>query len=242
MKFMATPPVNGDLSELIVYPQDFLFPIPDNMSYEIATLNEPFSVSIHTAQLLDIKPGSSVFISGGGPVGLLAILAARTFGAKQIIVSDTQALRLSTAKKMGADRVINALEEDPRDVIPTLTNGEGVDFVIEASGNPKAERTALRTLKRGGKLAYIGVPTTDAVPLDIPFMTDHKTQVFGVFHYANTYALGLEILEKNMALAENLLTDFYPLSETKDALEKTRSDKGDSLKVVIYPNEQLRHN
>jgi L-iditol 2-dehydrogenase len=152
MKFMATPPVNGDLSELIVYPQDFLFPIPDNMSYEIATLNEPFSVSIHTAQLLEIKPGSSVFISGGGPVGLLAILAARTFGAKQIIVSDTQALRLSTAKKMGADRVINALEEDPRDVIPTLTNGEGVDFVIEASGNPKAERTALRTLKRGGKL------------------------------------------------------------------------------------------
>jgi L-iditol 2-dehydrogenase len=86
------------------------------------------------------------------------------------------------------------------------------------------------------------VPTTDAVPLDIPFMTDHETQVFGVFRYANTYALGLEILEKNMALAENLLTDFYPLSETKDALEKARTDKGDSLKVVIYPNEQLRHN
>jgi L-iditol 2-dehydrogenase len=45
-----------------------------------------------------------------------------------------------------------------------------------------------------------------------------------------------------MDLAENLLTDFYPLSQTKDALEKTRTDKGESLKVVIYPNEQLRHN
>lgn len=242
MQFMATPPVNGDLSELIVYPQDFLFPIPDNMSYEIATLNEPFSVSIHASQLLGIKPGSSVFISGGGPVGLLAILAARTFGAHQIIVSDTQDLRLQTAKKMGADRVINALEEDPRKVIAEMTNGEGVDFVLEASGNPKAEQAALRTLKRGGKLAYIGVPTTDAVPLDIPFMTDHETQVFGIFRYANTYPLGLEILEKHMDLAEHLLTDFYPLSQTKDALEKTRTDKGESLKVVIYPNEQLRHN
>ncbi|MCI1892773.1 MAG: zinc-binding dehydrogenase [Schleiferilactobacillus harbinensis] len=212
------------------------------MSYEIATLNEPFSVSIHAAQLLGIKPGSSVFISGGGPVGLLAILAARTFGAHQIIVSDTQDLRLQTAKKIGADRVINALKEDPRKVIAEMTNGEGVDFVLEASGNPKAEQAALRTLKRGGKLAYIGVPTTDAVPLDIPFMTDHETQVFGIFRYANTYPLGLEVLEKHMDLAENLLTDFYPLSQTKDALEKTRTDKGESLKVVIYPNEQLRHN
>jgi L-iditol 2-dehydrogenase len=212
------------------------------MPYEIAALNEPFSVGIHVCQKLDVKPGTTAFISGAGAVGLLAILAFRQFGVDKIIISDSEDLRLKTAKKLGADDVIDIRQEDSLKRINQLTNDEGVDYVMDASGNPSAEREDLRTLKRGGKLAYVGVPTTDQVPLDVPFMTDHETQIFGIFRYANTYALGVKILAKHMDELENLLTNYYSLDQTKEALEKTRTDKAGSLKVVIYPNEQLRQN
>lgn len=240
MQFMATPPYDGDLSELIVYPEDFLFAIPDNVSYEVATLNEPFSVGIHASEKLGIYPGSTVLISGMGPVGLLAIIAAKTFGATKIIVSDAEKLRLDTAKKLGATDVINIKEENVLDKVKELTDGEGVDFAIEASGNVKGEQTALLSLTRGGKLAYIGVPITDEVPLNVPFMTDHETTIVGIFRYANNYATGIKILAQNTDVVESLLTDFYPLSETQAAMERTRTNKSGSLKVVIYPNEQLR--
>lgn len=240
MHFMATPPYDGDLSELIVYPQDFLFPIPDNVTYEEATLNEPLSVGVHASEKLGIYPGSTVFISGMGPVGLLAILAAKTYGAENIIVSDAEKLRLDTAKKLGATHTINIKDADVLEEIKKITDGNGVDFAIEASGTVPGEQTALHALTRGGKVTYIGVPTTDETPLDVPFMTDHETTIMGIFRYANNYKTGLKILAQNADLVEGLLTDFYPLDETKDALEKSRTDKSNSLKVVIYPNEQLR--
>ncbi|QBO35677.1 NAD(P)-dependent alcohol dehydrogenase [Periweissella cryptocerci] len=240
MQFMATPPFDGDLSELIVYPQDFLFSLPDNISYEVATLNEPFSVGIHASEKLGINPGSTVLISGMGPVGLLAILAAKAFGATTIIVSDAEKLRLDTALKLGATDAINIKETSVLDSIMSLTDGEGVDFAIEASGNVGGEQTALAALSRGGSLAYIGVPTTDAVPLNVPFMTDHETTIYGIFRYANNYATGIKILAQNTELVETLLTDFYPLEETQAALEQTRTNKAGSLKVIVYPNEQLR--
>lgn len=201
MAFMATPPYDGDLSELIVYPEDFLFVLPDNISYEVATLNEPLSVGIHAVKKLGVHPGSTIFISGMGPVGLLAILAAKTYGAERIIVADAEQLRLDTALKLGATDVINIREADTLEQIKTFTDGEGVDFVIEASGNIKGEQAALLSLKRGGKLVYIGVPTTDATPLNVPFMTDHETTIMGIFRYVNDYATGIKVLAKNTGIS-----------------------------------------
>ncbi|KID41965.1 NAD(P)-dependent alcohol dehydrogenase [Fructilactobacillus fructivorans] len=240
MQFMATPPVNGDLTQFIVYPQDFVYPIPENVSYEEATLNEPLSVGVHATQKLGVDVGSSVLISGMGPIGLLAILAAKAHGADQIIVSDAEQSRLDVAKKLGATNAVNIKNADVLDTVKTLTNGVGVDYAIEASGTVPGEQTSLHALKRGGKVAYIGVPTTDQTPLDVPFMTDHETTIMGIFRYCNNYQTGLKILAKNTKLVDNLLTNFYPLDQTKAALEKSRTDKSNSIKVIIYPNEQLR--
>lgn len=240
MQFMATPPFDGDLSELIVYPQDFVYKIPESMSYEIASLNEPFNVSLHVCQKMNVQPGTTVFISGMGPVGLLAILAFKKFGVERVIVSDGEDLRLETAKRFGADEIIDFRNEDVVEKIKSLTNQEGVDYVMEASGNPKAEQDGLHALRRGGKISYVGVPTTDAVPLDIPFMTDHEVQIFGIFRYLNTYDLGIKILDQHLDILDELLTDFYDLNHVTDAFEKARTDKSNTLKVIIYPNEKLQ--
>ncbi|GBG94777.1 alcohol dehydrogenase [Ligilactobacillus salitolerans] len=240
VQFMATPPVNGDLTQYITWPAEFVYHLPADMSYEIGSLSEPFSVSIHAAQLMDIQPGSTVFISGSGPVGLLSILAARTFGASKIIASDAEPSRLEMALKMGATDTIDVTKQDVKEAVKALTAGDGADYVIEASGNNHAESDALLTLKRAGKIAYVGMPTHDTAPLDIMFMTTYEPQIFGIFRYANTYPLAIKILHEHMQEAEQLLTDFYSLDETQAAFERTKTGKSDSLKVIIYPNEKLR--
>lgn len=240
IKFMATPPYDGDLTQYIVYPAEFVYPIPNDMSYEVGTLSEPFSVSIHASRMLDIQPESTVFISGAGPVGLMAIFAVKAFNAKTIIVSDVEDNRLTMARTFGATHTINIAKTDLLSEIKQITHDQGVDYVLEVSGNNTAESNALLTLKANGKIAYIGMPTHDTAPLNIMFMTTMEPQIFGVFRYANTYPMAIQILHQNMPLAEKLLTDFYGLDQVTEAFERTRTAKGDSLKVIIYPNEKLR--
>lgn len=99
VQFLATPPVDGAFVQYIKIRQDFVFSIPDSLSYEHAALIEPFSVGIHAAMRTKLQPGSTIAIMGMGPVGLMAVAAAKAFGASTIIVTDLEPLRLNAAKK-----------------------------------------------------------------------------------------------------------------------------------------------
>ncbi len=157
VEFLATPPYDGAFVQYIKMREDFVFPIPDSLSYEAAALNEPFSVGIHAAKRSRLQPGSTVAIMGMGPVGLMAVAAAKAFGAAQIFVTDLEPIRLEAAKRMGATHAINVREQDAVAVIKSLTNDEGVDVAWETAGNPRALQSAMASLRRGGKLAIVGL-------------------------------------------------------------------------------------
>ena len=234
VQFLATPPVNGAFVQYIKHREDFLFPIPDELSFEEASLVEPFSVGIHAANRTNLQPGSTVAILGMGPVGLTAIAAVKAFGATNIIVTDLENNRLQAAENLGATHVINILEEDPNKEIMTITEGKGVDVAFETAGNPKALQTALAAVKRGGKLAIIGLPPQDEIGLNVPLIADNELDIYGVFRYANTYSQGIQFLKDTNL--KSLITDRFTLDETKAAMERARLNKESSLKVMVYPN------
>lgn len=236
VQFMATPPVDGAFAQYVSHPADFLYHIPDTLSYEVATLNEPFSVGVHACRRTNVQTGSTVVIMGMGPVGLMAVVAAKAFGATNIIVTDLEQNRLDEAKVLGAHHAVNINEEDPYEKIKSWTNGEGVDYAFETAGNPTALQSALSSLKAGGKLAIIGLPQQDQVELNIPFISNHEVDICGIFRYANTYSLGIELLTSESSDLSSLFTDSYCLEEAKKAMERARTNKGDSLKVMVYPN------
>jgi L-iditol 2-dehydrogenase len=237
VQFLATPPVDGAFVQYIKHREDFLFPIPDELSYETAALNEPFSVGIHAARRTSLQPGSTIAIMGMGPVGLMSVVAAKAFGAGKIIVSDLEENRLQAAKQLGATDAINAREEDSVEKVRRITGGEGVETAFETAGNPAALQAAVSSLKRGGKLAIVGLPPVDEVGLNIPMIASREIEIFGIFRYANTYPLGIEFLSSGISDIDTLITDRYRLSETKQAMERARLNKRGSLKVVVYPNE-----
>lgn len=237
VRFLATPPIHGAFAQYIAAREDLVFPIPDELSFEAAAMAEPFSVGLHAMRRAAMQPGSSAAIMGMGPVGLLTVSAAKAFGAKNIIVSDIEPIRLEAALRMGASHAVDASRCDPAEEILRLTGGLGVDAAFETAGHASALQAALGSVKRGGSVTIVGLPAKSPTPVDIPWIVDNEVDVRGVFRYANTYPLAIELLSSGISGLEQLITDKYGLSETQEALEQARTNKQSSLKVVVYPNQ-----
>ena len=239
VEFLATPPFDGAFVQYIKIREDFVFAIPDELSYEEAALVEPFSVGIHAANRTNLQPGSTVAIMGMGPVGLMAVAAAKAYGAANIIVTDLEPLRLEAAKQMGATHIINSREQDPLEEIKRITSGKGVDVAWETAGNPKALQAALGSLRRGGKLAVVGLPAQDEIPLNVPLIADNEVDIYGIFRYANTYPKGINFLSSGIVDANKLITDKFALEQTQEAMERALNQKSECLKIIVYPNGLL---
>jgi L-iditol 2-dehydrogenase len=117
---MATPPVDGAWAEYVSVRADFLHKLPGSLSYEEGALLEPLSVGFHAMRRGAVGPNDRVLISGLGPVGMLAAVAAQMFGTGQVIGSDVIPLRREMSKGLGIDGVINPLEENVRERILEL--------------------------------------------------------------------------------------------------------------------------
>ena len=80
VRFFATPPYDGAFSQFVAMPASFVFPIPDSISDDAAGLIEPLSVGVWACRRAGVAPGSSVLVTGAGPIGLIAAQTARAYG------------------------------------------------------------------------------------------------------------------------------------------------------------------
>lgn len=132
----TTGPFQGLQAEYarIPYANVGLVKLPKSVDDDRAImLSDIFPTAYFGAELAEITPGDTVAIFGCGPVGQFAIASAQIFGAGRIIAVDTIASRLEMARMQGAE-VIDFNQEDPVEVIQSLTGGIGVDRAIDAVG------------------------------------------------------------------------------------------------------------
>ncbi|NQU71817.1 MAG: alcohol dehydrogenase catalytic domain-containing protein, partial [Rhodospirillales bacterium] len=157
--------INGAFAEYLTVPSSIAWMNPPGLAHETAAMLEPFGIAVHASLEGSGVVGQTVLINGCGPIGLMNIAAARAFGAKTIIASDLNPLRLKTAGIMGADRVVNAGEEDLPAVVSDMTGGNGVDVAIEYSGSEAGFRAVFECLAKGGDFRLVGAPPK-AIPVD----------------------------------------------------------------------------
>ncbi len=86
--FFATPPIDGAFCEYVILPRDFVHPVPSHVSYDAAALVEPLSVGVWACQKANVSLGTRVLITGGGPIGAICALVARSRGANVVAVTD----------------------------------------------------------------------------------------------------------------------------------------------------------
>ncbi|MFC3533353.1 L-threonine 3-dehydrogenase [Vogesella facilis] len=147
----------GSFAEYLVIPAFNAFPIPDDISDDLASIFDPFGNAVHTALSFNLV-GEDVLITGAGPIGIMAVAIAKHVGARHVVITDVNDYRLELAQKMGATRAVNVAKQDLKAVMQELHMTEGFDVGLEMSGNPQAFRQMLEVMNHGGKLALLGIP------------------------------------------------------------------------------------
>jgi threonine 3-dehydrogenase len=147
---------DGTCAEYLVLPEHVLWKNDPDIPDEWAAIQEPFGNAIDTVMVEDVS-AKTVLILGAGPIGLFATGIARACGASLIIVSDPNNYRLAISKKMGAHIALNPGKQDITQHVLEATNNNGVDVVLEFSGNNQALNQGLQVITPGGRISILGI-------------------------------------------------------------------------------------
>lgn len=154
----------GCFAEYLALPATNVFPIPDDIPDEIASIFDPLGNAVHTALSFNLV-GEDVLITGAGPIGAMAAAIAKHVGARHVVITDVNDYRLDLALKMGADRAVNPTKEDLPSVMKEIGMTEGFDVGMEMSGNGTAFMDMLEAMNNGGRVAMLGI-FSDKVAID----------------------------------------------------------------------------
>ena len=147
----------GADADYVVHGVKCIFPLPDAISWEEGAVIDPASIALHVANRAQIQPGDNVGIMGGGAIGLLGGEAAKIRGAGRVIVVEPLEQRRQKALDMGFE-VIDSSAGDAGATLREMTGGLGVDRIIEAAGVPITVQWSLAALRKGGRIAAVGIP------------------------------------------------------------------------------------
>jgi threonine 3-dehydrogenase len=151
----------GCFAEYIALPATNVWRHHADIDLDVAAIFDPFGNAVHTALTFPVL-GEDVLITGAGPIGVMAALVARHAGARHIVVTDVSDYRLDLARSLGVvSLAVNVGSETLDDAMRTLHMTEGFDVGLEMSGNPQALRSMLATMRHGGSIAMLGLPTED---------------------------------------------------------------------------------
>jgi len=142
------------MSDYIVVPEQCVYKLKDTCSLQRGALIEPISVSQHGVDMCHIKPGQTVCISGGGAMGLIITMLVKASGATSLTVIEPIASKREKALELGAQYVIDPINQDRVEEAMKITNGRGFDVVIEASGSIHACNNIEKLVGKGGILEF----------------------------------------------------------------------------------------
>lgn len=218
VRFMATPPIDGALVEYVVHPAEYVYKLPDNLSFAEGALIEPLAVGMHAVRMAGVESGDKIAILGSGPIGLVTMQGARAKGATETIAVDINDFRLELAKRLGATHLINAKEGDVCQRIKEITDGEGVDIVFETAGTAITTQQTVEVVKKGGTIVLIGLGTQDTIPLNTMKLIWNEIKVQCVQRYANVYNKAISLVAKGRIDLKSLITGEFSLEQVEEGL------------------------
>ncbi len=232
VRFFATPPIDGAFARYVTISADFAYPVPESMSDDAAALIEPLSVGVWANRKAGVAPGDSVLVTGAGPIGLLAMQAARCFGASEVTISDVNPYRLEVARRTGATRTLDVGET------PLAQAGIEADVLLECSGVPAVIADGIRALRPAGRAVLVGMGG-DEVPLPLATIQTRELTITGTFRYANTYPAAIALAASGRVDLDALVTGHFTLADAEEALRASRHDER-TIKAVVTPSEPSR--
>lgn len=226
--------IDGGFAEWIVVPASIAWVNPPGFSPQLAAMMEPLGIAVHACTEGTGVAGQSVLVNGCGPIGLLAVAAARALGARHIIAADLNPKRLAMAEQMGADVLVNPQERELTSTALGLTHGEGVDVVMELTGSEPALHNALNALRRGGDFRLIGVPA-HPVTLDLTVWVRTGPTIYNIHgrRIWRTWQQASDLIASGRINMAPIVSHVVPLREARSAFDLVI--KGEAVKPLVTP-------
>lgn len=242
MAFCATPPYDGNLTRFYAHAADFCYKLPNHVSFEEGAILEPLSVGVHACKRGQVTCGSKVLILGAGPIGLVTLLAAKAFGATNVIITDIVENRLEIAKKLGAHHTLLVDKNfDEKTIIEKVVQILGCepDVSMECSGAEQSVRIAIQATKSGGCAVLIGMGKAE-MTLPLASALIREVDIKGVFRYVNDYETALAMVSSGKIDVKPLITHEFAMEQTLDAFGAAMDPKSKSIKVLIHANPEWK--
>ena len=224
----------GGLAEYAILRDDQVFALPDGMSFEQGALVEPAAVAVHALTSAPLKPGDSIFITGGGPIGQLAALAALAFGAGKVVLSEPNARRRTRAEHIRGIRVFDPSVAALDNLLEEVTGGHGFNVCLEASGKQRAIDACFDAVALGGTIVQTAMGA-DGITVDASHkLTLRDVTYKGVYCYPVTsWPKVISLIASGKIPAEEIISSILPLERLTDAFEALLDPNADELKILI---------
>ena len=203
--------------------------VADGLTPAQAAMAEPLAVCLHGVGQAPDLLGKTVLVTGCGPIGVLAIMAARRAGAAEIIATDLSDYTLSVARACGADLGLNT-KTDP-DALAPFSAGKGrIDVHLECSGAAAALTAGVTVLRPGGTLVQLGMGGDMTVPMQS--ITAKEITLRGSFRFHPEFSTAVTLMQKGLIDVDPLITHSFDLKDVVAAFEMA-SDRSQAMKVQI---------
>jgi len=229
--------LDGGYGQYVAVPDDRIFPLPDSIPMTHAPMVEMYALGHHILQRGQVQPGETVALLGAGKLGL-SILDVLCHSASPgfTIVTDLQPFRLETAAKLGADVVLDVTKTDPVEWVLELTNGAGVDCVIEAVGHYHGEQAplaqAVSMIRSGGRIVTTGLGEQLSA-VHFKTLVLKEAQIIASRVTCGEFPRAIQMMSRGLLHPDLLITDVTPLENITAAFAQVDREDPGTIKVVL---------
>jgi 2-desacetyl-2-hydroxyethyl bacteriochlorophyllide A dehydrogenase len=224
--------IDGGMAEFCIVPSRQLYALGNELSPELCAFVEPLSCAVHGIDRAGIRPGDSVIVIGGGPIGQIMLQLARNSGAAVTVLIEPRKGKRQLGQTLGASHTIDPDNDVKAQVLTVLP--EGADVVIECAGLPSTAHLAVDIVRRGGTVEFFGVcPIGSTFPLEPNQVYVKELTIVGSYVNPNTFTRAIAILQSGMVRLKEFPITRFPLEGIHDALRSHR--EGLIFKSIIIP-------
>jgi len=230
---------NGGFSEYAICGEKGTYKIPENLDYETASFTEPLSCAVHCLDKVAIKPGETVAIIGAGIMGQILTQMIKNSGVSKLIVISRSEWKLNLAKEFGATDVIKSQSSsEVKEEILKITDGLGVDLVIEAVGKIETVEESFSLAKKGGRIIIFGFSPEGKEAKFIPFDFLSR-EITLLFSWVNPYTFprALQILASGKINLKPLISMRLKLENINEGFKAMAEKPKGFMKALVFPEE-----
>jgi L-iditol 2-dehydrogenase len=223
----------GAFAEFVAVPARIVHRLPDRLAFTEAAMLEATAVALHAVAVSQLHSGDATLVIGAGMIGLLILQSLRASGCSQVFVADLDESRLKMAKELGATEILNS-NTDLAAQVMKLTEGTGVDAVLEAVGRTETITAAIDCVRKGGTVTLVGNISPE-VTLPLQKVVSRQIRLQGSCASAGEYPQAIQLLASGAIQVKPLITAVAPLDDGPAWFERLHAGEKNLLKVVLTP-------